>query len=118
MFFWNSLLLNGGGVLMGVLGDVINVKWGLYDVFKEVFMKVVVGMFGLGWVWFVKKVDGLFDIVLMSNVVMLLMIVDKVLLMIDVWEYVYYIDYCNVCLKFVEVFWNIVNWDFVVKNFV
>lgn len=37
---------------------------------------------------------------------------------VDFWEYVYYIDYCNVCFKYLENFWVLVNWEFVSSNFV
>jgi Fe-Mn family superoxide dismutase len=41
----------------------------------------------------------------------------KALLTCDVWEHAYYIDYRNLRAKYVEGFWNLVNWDFVAKNF-
>jgi Fe-Mn family superoxide dismutase len=36
---------------------------------------------------------------------------------VDVWEHSYYIDYRNLRPKYVEAFWNLVNWDFVAKQF-
>ena len=39
------------------------------------------------------------------------------LLTVDVWEHAYYIDYRNLRAKYVETFWNLVNWDFVARNF-
>jgi superoxide dismutase, Fe-Mn family len=116
-FFWNSLSPNGGGAPSGALGDAINAKWGSYDKFKEEFGKVAVGTFGSGWAWLVKKTDGSLDIVSTSNAATPLTTDSKALLTIDVWEHAYYIDYRNARPKFVEAYWNIVNWDFAAKNF-
>jgi superoxide dismutase, Fe-Mn family len=116
-FFWNSLSPKGGGAPSGALGDAINAKWGSYDKFKEEFGKVAVGTFGSGWAWLVKKTDGSLDIVSTSNAATPLTTDSKALLTIDVWEHAYYIDYRNARPKFVEAYWNIVNWDFAAKNF-
>jgi Fe-Mn family superoxide dismutase len=116
-FFWNSLSPKGGGAPSGALGDAINAKWGSYDKFKEEFTKVAVGTFGSGWAWLVKKADGSLDIVSTSNAATPLTTDSKPLLTLDVWEHAYYIDYRNARPKFIEAFWNIVNWDFAGKNF-
>jgi len=41
---------------------------------------------------------------------------EKILMVLDVWEHAYYLDYKNERAKFVEAFWNIVNWDEVNKR--
>lgn len=42
----------------------------------------------------------------------------KILILgLDVWEYVYYLKYKNVCLDYIVVFWNVINWDEVNKCF-
>jgi len=115
-FFWNCLKPNGGGAPAGAVADAINAKWGSFDKFKEEFTKSCVTNFGSGWTWLVKKADGSVDIVNTSNAGTPLTTGDKPLLTCDVWEHAYYIDYRNARPKFVEGFWNLVNWDFVAKN--
>ncbi len=116
-FFWNSLSPQGGGAPTGALADAINAKWGSFDKFKEEFAKTAVGTFGSGWAWLVKKADGSLDLVSTSNAATPLTTDAKALLTIDVWEHAYYIDYRNLRPKFVEAYWNIVNWEFASKNF-
>ncbi|CAH2804051.1 MAG: Superoxide dismutase [Fe] (EC [uncultured Caballeronia sp.] len=117
-FFWNSLLSpKGGGAPTGALANAINAKYGSFDKFKEEFAKVAAGTFGSGWTWLVKKTDGTVDIVSTSNAATPLTTDAKPLVTIDVWEHAYYIDYRNARPKFIEAYWNIVNWDFAAKNF-
>jgi Fe-Mn family superoxide dismutase len=116
-FFWNCMKPNGGGAPTGAVADAINAKYGSFDKFKEEFTKSCVTNFGSGWTWLVKKADGSVDIVNTSNAGTPLTGADTPLLTCDVWEHAYYIDYRNARPKFVEAFWNLVNWDFVAKNF-
>jgi Fe-Mn family superoxide dismutase len=116
-FFWNCMTPNGGGAPTGPVADAINAKWGSFDKFKEEFQKSAVGNFGSGWTWLVKKTDGTVDIVNTSNAGTPLTTDNVALLTCDVWEHAYYIDYRNARPKFVEAWWNVVNWDFVNKNF-
>jgi Fe-Mn family superoxide dismutase len=115
-FFWNCMKPNGGGMPSDPLATAINAKWGSFDKFKEEFSKACVTNFGSGWTWLVKKPDGSVDIVNTSNAGTPLTGADKPLLTCDVWEHAYYIDYRNARPKFVEAFWNVVNWDFAAKN--
>jgi len=115
-FYWNSLSPNGGGEPNGKLADAINAKWGSVAAFKEAFNKSAAGNFGSGWTWLVKKTDGTLDIVNTSNAATPLTTDDVPLLTCDVWEHAYYIDYRNARPKYLESFWNIVNWDFAAKN--
>lgn len=116
-FYWNCLSPNGGGQPEGALAEAINAKWGSFETFKEEFSKQAVGNFGSGWTWLVKKGDGSVDIVNTSNAATPLTTADIPLLTCDVWEHAYYIDYRNARPKYLEHFWNLVNWTFAAENF-
>ena len=116
-FYWNSMKPNGGGAPTGALADAINAKWGSFDAFKEAFSKCAVTTFGSGWAWLVKTPSGELDLVSTSNAATPLTTDNKALLTCDVWEHAYYIDYRTARPKYVESFWNLVNWDFVAANF-
>ena len=116
-FYWNSLSPNGGGAPTGALADAINAKWGSFDNFKAEFSKTAVTTFGSGWAWLVKTPAGELELVSTSNAATPLTTDNKALLTCDVWEHAYYIDYRNARPKYVESFWNLVNWDFVAANF-
>ncbi|MGY0503788.1 superoxide dismutase [Fe] [Luteimonas sp. e5] len=115
-FYWNCLSPNGGGEPSGKLADAINAAFGDFAKFKEEFTKTAVGTFGSGWAWLVQRGDGSVALVSTSNAATPLTGDDTPLLTCDVWEHAYYIDYRNARPKYLEHFWNLVNWDFVAKN--
>jgi Fe-Mn family superoxide dismutase len=116
-FYWNCLKPNGGGAPTGALAAAIDAKWGSFDNFKVEFTKSCVGNFGSSWTWLVKKPDGSVDIVNTSNAATPLTGADKPLMTCDLWEHAYYIDYRNLRAKYVEIFFQLVNWEFVAGNF-
>lgn len=116
-FYWNSLKPNGGGQPTGALAEAINKTFGSFEKFKEEFTKCAVTTFGSGWAWLVKNADGSLALVSTSNAATPLTNGQKPLLTIDVWEHAYYIVYRNARPKYVEDFWNFVNWDFAAANF-
>jgi Fe-Mn family superoxide dismutase len=115
-FFWNCMKPNGGGEPTGKLMDAINLAFGDFATFKDEFSKTCVGTFGSGWGWLVQRADGSLALVSTSNANTPIATDDTPLLTCDVWEHAYYIDYRNARPKFVEAFWNLVNWDFVASN--
>ena len=116
-FYWNGLTPNGGGTPTGILADAIQRKWGSFEAFKTAFTQSCTTNFGSGWTWLVKKSDGSLDIVNTSNAATPLTGSDIPLMTCDVWEHAYYVDYRNARAKYIESFWNLVNWDFVTSNF-
>ncbi|MFH1687381.1 MAG: Fe-Mn family superoxide dismutase [bacterium] len=116
-FYWNCLSPNGGGQPSGDLAKAINDTFGSFDEFKAQMSQCAVTTFGSGWAWLVKNSGGGLEIVSTSNAGNPLTDGKKPLLTCDVWEHAYYIDRRNARPKYVEAFWNLVNWDFVAKQF-
>lgn len=116
-FYWNCMSPNGGGQPTGELAEAINKAFGSFDKFKEEFTNTAIGTFGSGWAWLVKKSDGSLGLASTIGAGNPITSGEQPLLTCDVWEHAYYIDYRNARPKYVEAFWNLVNWDFVAKNF-
>jgi Fe-Mn family superoxide dismutase len=116
-FYWNGLAPNAGGEPTGALAEAINKAFGSFAAFKEKFTATAVGTFGSGWAWLVKNPDGSLALESTSNAGCPLAAGKKPLLTCDVWEHAYYVDYRNARPKYVEAFWNLVNWKFVEANF-
>jgi superoxide dismutase, Fe-Mn family len=120
-FYWNSMSPpapagKGGGEPGGKLADAINKAFGSFAKFKEEFNKSATGNFGSGWTWLVQRPDGSLGIVNTSNAGTPITGSDKPLFTCDVWEHAYYIDYRNARPKYLEMFWNVVNWEFAAGN--
>jgi Fe-Mn family superoxide dismutase len=115
-FYWNCMKPSGGGEPTGKVADAISKAFGDFAKFKDEFTKLSIGTFGSGWGWLVQRPDGSLALVSTSNAGTPLTGEDTALLTCDVWEHAYYIDYRNARPKYVEAFWNLVNWDFVASN--
>ena len=61
--------------------------------------------------------EGKLEIVSTSNAGTPLSTENRPLLTIDVWEHAYYIDYRNARPKYVEAFWNLVDWSAAEQNY-
>lgn len=111
-FYWNCLSPNGGGEPTGKLLEAINAAFGSFAKFKEEFTKTAIGTFGSGWAWLVQRPDGSLALASTSNAATPITGEDTPLLTCDVWEHAYYIDYRNARPKYLDAFWNLVNWNF------
>lgn len=116
-FYWHCMKPHGGGEPSGKLADAINNKFGSFAAFKEQFSKTAVTTFGSGWAWLVKNAAGELELVSTSNAGNPMTENKKPLLTCDVWEHAYYIDYRNARPKYIENFWDLVNWEFVEAQF-
>jgi Fe-Mn family superoxide dismutase len=111
-FYWSCLSPEGGGKPEGRLATAIEQNFGDFDQFKEQFSNAAATLFGSGWTWLVRDVDGDLKIQQTSNADTPLRDGAVPLLTCDVWEHAYYIDYRNARPKYLDAFWSIVNWDF------
>ena len=116
-FYWNCLTPDGGRKPDGALSEALEGAFSGFSEFKESFSKSASTNFGSGWTWLVKTPSGELEIVNTSNAGNPISDDMQPLLTCDVWEHAYYIDYRNARPKYVSAFWNIVNWDFVARNF-
>jgi len=117
--FWPNLTPNvkGGGEPGGVLSDTIEKEFGSLERFKREFSQAAVSVEGSGWaaLTFCRQTNR--PIIMQiekhnTNIYPMF----RILMVIDVWEHAYYLDYKNARAKFVDGFWNIVNWDKVNKR--
>lgn len=117
--FWENLAPEGkGGAPSKAFAKAIDEEFGSFEQFKKEFTQAAVSVEGSGWaaLAFCRKTNRLMIMqVEKHNVNVYPMF--TILLVIDVWEHAYYIDYKNDRAKFVESFWSIVNWKEVSKRF-
>lgn len=116
-FYWHSLTPHSKGKPNGALLEAINKAFGSLEQFKDNFTKAATTVFGSGWTWLVKNPDGSLAIHNTSNAGTPMTENKQALLTCDVWEHAYYIDYRNARPKYIEKYWELINWDFATKNF-
>jgi Fe-Mn family superoxide dismutase len=110
--FWHNLSPDGGGEPDGELAAAIADQFGSFAAFQAHFAAVATGIQGSGWAvlgW--DSIGGrllvfqLFD--QQANVPLGV----TPLLMLDMWEHAFYLDYLNVKAEYVKAFWNLANWS-------
>ncbi|MEY3889482.1 MAG: hypothetical protein RI931_604 [Actinomycetota bacterium] len=116
--FWNNLSPDGGDKPTGELAAAIDEFFGSFDAFKAHYTAAAMGLQGSGWAFLAWDAVGkrliieqLYD--QQGNIVA----GTVPLLMLDMWEHAFYLDYVNVKADYVKAFWNIVNWADVQARF-
>ena len=116
--FWLNLSPNGGDKPTGELAAAIDEFFGSFDKFQAHFNAAAMGIQGSGWAFLAwdslgKKliIEQLYD--QQGNIATATI----PLLMLDMWEHAFYLDYVNVKADYVKAFWNIVNWADVQARF-
>ena len=118
--FWGNLVPSakgGGGKPSGVLAEWIDKEFGSFERFKKEFSQAATSVEGSGW--------AALTLCRQTNRLMIMQVekhntnvypMFRIVMVLDVFEHAYYIDYKNDRAKFVENFWNIVNWSEVSKR--
>ncbi|MEN9607072.1 MAG: hypothetical protein RL605_900 [Actinomycetota bacterium] len=116
--FWNNLAPNAGDKPEGELAAAIDEFFGSFDAFRAHFNATAMGIQGSGWAFLAWDslgerliIEQLYD--QQGN----LAAATVPLLMLDMWEHAFYLDYQNVKGDYVKAFWNIVNWADVQARF-
>ncbi len=116
-FYWSSLKPQGGGKPTGPIAGWIDKSFGNYDNFRTQFRDAGTKLFGSGWVWLVQEPDNSLKILSTPDADLPFIHGERALLVCDVWEHAYYLDYQNRRKDYVDVFLDyLVNWDFANQN--
>jgi Fe-Mn family superoxide dismutase len=117
LFWFNIAPPGGGGEPKGIIGNVIQKEFGSFERFKNEFTQAAISVEGSGWavLTFHREINR--PIIMQiekhnTNVYPMF----RILMVLDVFEHAYYLDYKNDRAKFVDAFWNIVNWSEVNKR--
>lgn len=116
--FWKNLSPNGGGNPTGALAEAIERDFGSLDAFKAHFTAAALGLQGSGWaVLAYDKIGKRLVIEQMTDQQGNLSIDLVPLLLLDMWEHAFYLQYKNVKADYVTAVWNVFNWDEVAARF-
>jgi Fe-Mn family superoxide dismutase len=115
--YWESLSPQGGGAPGGGLSEAIGRRYGSFAAFRTAFAEQASSHFGSGWAWLVRKPDNQVKIELTHDAGCPLTSGEVPLLVCDLWEHAYYIDYRNMRGRYLESFWKLANWRLAAGRF-
>lgn len=120
--FWENMApveKGGGGEPKDVLANIIKLEFGSTKRFKQEFSQAASTVEGSGWgaLAYCQQTKRLLVMQIEKHNVNLYPGF-KILLVLDVWEHAYYLDYQNERSKFIDAFWNIINWGEVDKRLI
>ena len=110
--FWENMGPGGGGPAVGAIGEQIEGDFGSFAAFKDQFSAAAAAVEGSGWVvlgW--NPIFGKLEILTAEKHQNLTQWGVYPLLVLDLWEHAYYLQYQNKRPGFIEAWWNLVNWE-------
>jgi Fe-Mn family superoxide dismutase len=115
--FWEIMGPKKGGQPTGALAAAIEKAFKNFDAFKKVFSQMAATQFGSGWAWLVLSAKKELQVVQRPNQDSPYIDGLIPLLGLDVWEHAYYLKYKNERPRYIEAWWNVVNWDVVANRY-
>lgn len=119
--FWQNMapVEKGGGEPKGALAKALKSEFGSFERFKQEFSQAASMVEGSGWGALAYCQQTKRPLVMQIEKHNLHLYPGfKILLVLDVWEHAYYLDYQNERGKFIEAFWQIINWEEVGKRLI
>lgn len=116
--FWKNMSPNGGDQPAGELAEAINRDFGSFEGFQKQFEGVATSLQGSGWaVLGYDHIAGRLIIQQLTDQQGNVSVDFTPVLMLDMWEHAYYLQYKNVKADYAKAFWNVVNWDDVAERY-
>ena len=118
--FWKNIAPkseHGGVELSMTIKKIIDEEYGSFDRFKKLFSQTAASVEGSGWaaLTFCRQTNRPIIMQIEKHNINIYPMF-KIIMVLDVWEHAYYLDYKNDRGKFIEAFWNIVNWTEINKR--
>ncbi|MDF2594838.1 MAG: Superoxide dismutase [Clostridia bacterium] len=111
-FFWKIMGPDQGGEPIGNLSTAITRDFGSFDNFKDQFKQAALNVFGSGWTWLLKDSSGRLQIASTPNQNTPIPLGLMPIIAIDVWEHAYYLKHQNERDKYIDDWFNVVNWNY------
>lgn len=116
-FYFSTLSPEAAHEPTGPFREAVDRWFGSFELLKADLTKACLALFGSGWVWLVEEESGRLAIVSEPNAGNPLRYHMRPLLVIDVWEHAYYIDYRNLRAKALEELWPLIDWRVVSERY-
>lgn len=108
--YFDSMREPAGQEPDGALAEAIERDFGSYRQWKEQMKQAAVSKFGSGWAWLVADRDGILSIVQTANQDVPDLDEYTPILLVDIWEHAYYLQYQNRRADYVESWFSLINW--------
>ena len=108
--YFESMRCPAGQMPKGILKTALDSGFGAYDRWKDEMKKAAVGTFGSGWAWLLTEQDGKLSIMQTANQDVPDFNRYIPIVLVDVWEHAYYLQYQNRRADYVDGWFDLIDW--------